>query len=222
MNIAEARSFNDGMEFYDHKNNTSIRLTRDSNGDIVIEKQNITKQLKKVKNGPLKTIAMFAISILFTFIFNYCHNYKIEIIAILLFIWIVTFGYYFINSKNPNNFMSFKYHAAEHKVLNYMDKFGKATQDCFEIMKMSSISIRCGSTIIAVTYVLISLLTIGILFMPWLILKILWCITSLFITLYLWGKGKCNFFQKLVLKDPEYAEIELATKGLWEYMKMKE
>lgn len=175
-----------------------------------------------IAEARLIILSMFAISILFSFICNYCNSYKIEIIAILVFIWIGTFGYYFIKSKNHNKFMLFRYHAAEHKVLNYIDKFGKATQDCYEIMKMPSISIRCGSTIIAVIYVLISLMLIGILFMPWTILKILWCVISLFITIYLWGKGKCDFFQKLVLKDPEYAEVELATRGLWEYMKMKE
>ena len=103
-----------------------------------------------------------------------------------------------------------------------MDKYGKATQNCNEIMKMSSISIRCGSTIIGVFYVLTSLIVLGILFMPGLILKILWCLISIFITLYLWANGKCDFFQKLVLREPGYAEVELATRGLLEYMKMKE
>lgn len=222
MNIAEARSYNDGIEFYVHDKNISIRLTRNLNGDIVISKHNAINRFEKVKNSQINRLVSIAISILFTFIFYYCNSYKIQIIAILALIWIYTFVYYFVNSKNSNKFMLFRYHAAEHKVLNYMDKYGKATQDFYEIMKMPSISIRCGSTIIVVVYVLISLFVIGILFMPWIILKILWCIISIFITLYLWANGKCNFLQKLALKEPGYAEVELATRGLWEYMKMKE
>lgn len=222
MNIAEARSYDDGIEYYVNNKNISIRVTRNSKGEIVLTKQNIANRFKKVKESWLVKLAMIVVSILFAFIYNYISNFKIEVIAIVALFWITTFLYYFINSKNPKKFMSFRYHAAEHKALNYIDKYGKATQDCYEIMKMPSISIRCGSTVIAIVYVLFSLIIIGVLFIPGIILKILWCAFSLFITLYLWANGKCDFFQKLVLKNPGYEEVELATYGLCEYMKMKE
>ena len=103
-----------------------------------------------------------------------------------------------------------------------MDKYGKATLDCDEVMKMSSVSWRCGSTIIAVVLVLITLCIVGILFIPWLPLKILWCALSVFITMFLWANEKCNFLQKLALKTPKRAEIEVAVLGMWEYTKMKQ
>lgn len=133
--------------------------------------------------------------------------------------WIITLGHYYVNSKNPKNARTYRYHAAEHKALNYFDKYHKATNDCDELMKMSSISFRCGSTLIAVVLVFITLIVLGIVFIPFLSLKFIWCIVCVPITFFLWGKGKCDFLQKMVIKNPSREEVEVATCGLWEYAK---
>ena len=43
--------------------------------------------------------------------------------SILAFIWFATFLFYFVQTVNPKNIQMFKYHAAEHKALNYWDEY---------------------------------------------------------------------------------------------------
>jgi len=222
MNIAEARSYNNGIDFYVSKKNITISVRRNTNGDIIVEKHNTKNGLQKAKSSPLIRAVLLLLSILFALIIKNSISFKIEMLITLAFIWSCIILYYLVISKNSNNLNCFKYHAAEHKVLNYMDKYGKATQDYNEIAKMSSVSLRCGSTVIVVVCMLITLFVTGILFIPLIILKILWCIISAFITMYLWANGKCNFLQKLILQEPGPAEIEIAIRGLWEYVSMKE
>ena len=85
-------------------------------------------------------------------------------------------------------------------------------------MKMSSYSYRCGSTILVVIMTLLTLCICGILYIPTLILKILWIALSIFITLYLWANNKCDFIQKFVVVNPSYSEVEVAFIGGKEYL----
>lgn len=222
MNIAESKSFNDGIEFYEHKKNISIRLRRNADGEIIITRKNSIDNFEKIKDSPLSILIIFVLSAILAFIYNCLEDYKVKMLVTIVYIWICTYGYFFINSKKTKNQMLFKYHAAEHKALNYLDRYEAATQDCNKIMKMPSISFRCGSTLIAFMYILVSLVSVGLLFIPNIFLKILWCISSLILTVFLWIKGKCNFFQKFVIKEPDYEQVELAMIGLEEYMKIKE
>ena len=218
MNIAEARSYNDGIDFYNNQKNLTISAQRDENGEIVLKKLNSIRPIEKT-NMNLRFI--FFLSVIFTLFFYHCNNWKLELTGLLILGWIIVFSYYFFASKDPSKIQSYKYHAAEHKVLNYWDEYEQLPSNCEEVMKMPSISYRCGSTIIAVLLVLATLSILGILFIPWLILKIAWCPISIFLTLKLWANGKCDFLQKLVLIPPELPEVEVAVFGLREYIKIK-
>ena len=88
-------------------------------------------------------------------------------------------------------------------------------------MEMDSISFRCGSTIVAVVLIFATLVAIGCIIFPWLIVKIIWFAASVYFTLWLWANGKCDFFQKMVLIEPSKEEIEVAAFGVWEYVKLK-
>lgn len=219
MYFPEARSFDTGIEFYDR--DIVIVATR-QNSEVIISKSKYS-QLKAKKNsyhiyGPL------LFSIIVALVFEYLSsldNSKIQILGVVAIIWLGTICYYFFNSKNPDMLQSNKYHAAEHKFLNYVDKYGKAPESCDELMKMSSISYRCSSTIIVVIMILSTLCISGFLFIPILALKIVWIAISIFITLYLWANKKCNFLQKLVIEEPTYEEVEVAFLGGKEYLKEK-
>ena len=147
-------------------------------------------------------------------------NSKIQILGVIAIIWLGIICYYFFSSKTPDMVQSHKYHAAEHKVLNYVDKNGKAPENCDELMQMSSVSYRCGSTIIAVIMILLTLCISGFVCIPMLFFKIIWIAISIFITLYLWANGKCDFLQKFVIEEPTYDEIEVALLGVKEYLKL--
>lgn len=98
----------------------------------------------------------------------------------------------------------------------------KEPETCEDVMKMSSYSYRCGSTILVVIMTLLTLCICGILYIPTLILKILWIAFSIFITLYLWANNKCDFLQKFVVVEPSYSEVEVAFIGGKDYLKTKQ
>ena len=103
-----------------------------------------------------------------------------------------------------------------------IDKYKKEPETCEDVMKMSSYSYRCGSTILVVIMTLLTLCICGILYIPTLILKILWIAFSIFITLYLWANNKCDFLQKFVVVEPSYSEVEVAFIGGKDYLKTKQ
>lgn len=219
MYIPEARSFDEGIEFYGK--NTVIVATRQE-GKIVISKSESSRlKDKKTKAIPYGSL-LFAIT--GTLISNnqaFLENSKIQMLGILALIWFGIICYYFFNSKKTNMVQSHKYHAAEHKFLNYVDKYDKEPENCEEVMKMSSISYRCGSTVIAVIMILLTLCISGCLWIPTIVLKIVWIAISIFATLYLWANGKCYFLQKFVIEEPSYDEVEVAFLGGKEYLKIK-
>lgn len=218
MNIAEARSHDNGIDFYINSKNITIKATRNEEGNIVVTKENFISPVKKTKTNPL---ILLAISILFSIIVSNIDNWKLDFVVILVFAWIIVTGVFIIRSKNTKNEQSFRYHAAEHKVFNYWQKHEKLPIDCNDVQKMSSISYVCGSTLIAILLIFVTLSSLGLLFIPSIILKILWVLGSIFITFYLWAIGKCDFFQKLVLRKPTIEEVEVAVCGFCEYIKLK-
>lgn len=218
MYIPEARSFDKGIEFY--SKDMVIVATRQED-KVIVSKSKFSQLQDKSKHYIIYSLLL---AIIGTLIFQYLpflNNSKYQILILVALIWLDTICFYFFSSRTSGNRQTYKYHAAEHKVLNYIDKYDKAPESCDELMKMSSISYRCGSTMIAVIMVLLTLCISGCICIPILVFKIVWIVISIFITLYLWLKGKCNFFQKFVIEEPTYDEVEVALLGAKEYLKLK-
>lgn len=216
MDFAEARSFNDGIEFYGK--DIIITATR-KDGKVNIEKSKFSHQ--KSSNKIVDTVICLLFTLIATLILNTFQDSKTQILLIIALIWISVIFFFFLNSLNRKNVQCYKYHAAEHKFLNYIDKYKKEPETCEDVMKMSSYSYRCGSTVLVVIMILLTLCMCGILYIPTLILKIVWIAFSIFITLYLWANNKCYFLQKFVIIEPSYSEIEVAFIGGKEYLKTK-
>lgn len=226
MRIAEARSFDEGIEFYSKDTVVSIKRQE---GKVIILKSKGSKLHDKKTQQTIYVSLFFAITATLVSkipsilkspeLYNLFENSKIHTLLVLAAVWLLVLSYYFFESLIPAKIQSHKYHAAEHKALNYTDKYNKAPENCEEIMKMSSISYRCGSTAIAVILILATLCISGATLIPWWILKIVWFGISAYITLYLWANGKCDFLQKLVIAEPTYEEVEVAFIGITEYLK---
>ena len=213
MYIAEARAYNEGIEFY--PKNGKVIFAKRCNGKVVVESRNSSYSEKKENSFKSKIFLLFfcALNVVIFSIIGKLKIPNIEVILVALFVWEVVLFFYVERNKNKNNTQSFKYHAAEHKVLNYVDKYGKnAVLDVEKVMNMSSISFRCGSTV----------LSVGKAFIPWLILKIVWLVISGYIALKLWANGKCDFLQKLVVLQPTYEEVEVAVEGMKEYLRLQQ
>ncbi len=151
--IAEARSFDKGIEFYCKE--IVIDATRQDN-KVIISKS----KLSKLGGKENRTISYGALlfSIIGTLVSKFSpffENSKIQVMGIVVLSWLGVICYYLFNSRTSKQ--SNRYHAAEHKVLNYIDKYGKEPENCDEVMKMSSVSYRCGSTILVVIMLLLTL-----------------------------------------------------------------
>ncbi|MBE5821132.1 MAG: DUF1385 domain-containing protein [Clostridiales bacterium] len=220
MRIAEARSYSNGIDFALTEKNYLISVTRDENGKINVSREGRKlKEKRDIKNYLLIYFSLLVFTIIYINLPK-TNNKLLNMIEIFAFVWGVVFAYYFVNSKNKNNASKYRYHAAEHKMLNYLERYNEVPNNCDDVMKMNSISLSCGSTWITVILFVITIGAIGCSIIPWLLLKILWCIFCIIISLYLWANDKLNFFQKMILKEPTNYEIEVAIAGIKEYEKI--
>ena len=219
QNLAEARAFRNGIEFYIRKKDTVIIAKRNENGEVKIDKRNNVNTIEKIKFSLRERAILFVICIVFSLLGQFTNLFENWMMLILALAWLMAFMEYFFFSEHDT---TLKYHAAEHKVLNYMDKYNMVPETIEEVMKMPSISYRCGSTVVAVVLVLCTLCVLGVSFVPAIWFKILWCIVSANLTLYLWANDKLSFFQKKVIEEPSRDEVEVAFYGVREYMKEKE
>ncbi|MBQ9279888.1 MAG: DUF1385 domain-containing protein [Clostridia bacterium] len=229
MYLAEARAHSQGIDFYvPEKNMTISAIRRPQNSQVEVVR---TKGVKHHKSYALKNdikfrLLLFFICIVFASILNALsvwksENWFISAIIVIAFIWVMMIIYYRSEANNEDCFWEHRYHAAEHKVLNYIDKFDKAPESVEDIMQMPNLSVRCGSTVIVFLLLLVTLCILCIGLLPGFILKALGMIMSLIISIYLWGTDRLYFFQKCVIKNPGYAEMEVAVIAAQEYMKLK-
>lgn len=216
MNIAEARSYKNGIDFYVNSKRLTIKARREEDGKISVTTTHDAPQVERTQYRTLIVLGLTAIAVIFWNILKETTlGYKL--IGGLGCLWILVYGYYFITSKIASNKPSFKYHAAEHKVLNYYEKHKCIPTQVEELAKEKSISYRCGSTVIAVFLVFVTI--IGIVFA----ITSIWWIRlisfglAVYTVLAMWANGLCDFLQKYALLEPGREELEVALKGIEEY-----
>ena len=226
MENSAARSYNDGIDFFVSGKNIIVSARRGKDGRVIVTqsrkaevKSKEDKRFKAIKTIILLAIAMI-LAIVYNFLGTFCRIEEFQKILLLPLMWGGTFAYYYIIAKNPATPNLSKYHAAEHKVLNYCDKYRGETLDCDKVMQMSCISMRCGSTVIAVIMILVTTILPGVWYIPWLPLKLIWIAISVIVSMYLWARGKCNFLQKMVIEAPGREEIEVAVLGMEECIRI--
>ena len=226
MENSAARSYNNGIDFFVSGKNIVVSARRGKDGRVVVTqsrkaevKSKTDKRFKVIKTIILLAIAMI-LAIVYNFLGTFCSIEELRKVLILPLMWGGTFAYYYIIAKNPTTPNLSKYHAAEHKVLNYCDKYTDEILDCDKVMQMSCISIRCGSTVIAVLMVFITIMLPGVWYIPWLALKLIWIAISIIVSMYLWAIGKCNFLQKMVIETPNREEVEVAVLGMEECIRI--
>lgn len=218
MYLEEARAFTNGIEFYDK---SIVFSAQRVDGKVIVTKSGHS-QLKSNKSNYRLLIIMLAV--FFSLLFQYCKvdlTFKVKLMLLFGGAWVLTTSYYFLSSRSKKNIQQLKYHAAEHKVLNYLDEYCVAPTSWEELEKVSSVSIRCGTTILTFTLTLITLGCLGVFFIPWVFVRLLWVLLTSLLSMYLWAKGKLNFFQKLVLSPPSQSELEVAFFGMKEYLDAK-
>lgn len=124
IDFSEARSFNDGIEFYG-KDIIIIATRKDDK--VKIEKSKSPRL--KYSNKFVKTIICLLLTIISNLILNTFQDFKVQILLIIALFWSSVICFFFFNSRNDKNVQCYKYHTAEHKFFNYIDKYKKRTRN---------------------------------------------------------------------------------------------
>lgn len=212
MDLLGGKSYKNGIDFSfeDEGKKQIISARKLENGEITTSFVNAFTRERNNSISKKIFSAILALLIVMGSYFLESRGIKFStstmcIICLSVFwIGILLFCYY--EHKKLANDAVLRYHSAEHKVLNYYYRTFKLPQSVEEIRLEENIYVFCGSTIVAVISVFVSLIVFSIFVLKWPI----GIIFSILTTLFMWAKGKCDFLQKFFLKEPTYQELELA------------
>lgn len=224
LTIDEALSMNNGIIFYSkrHKDHVAIAII-DEQGNIKTEwttmkmykkQKSKSEKIAEMKKNFILVISRLPFQIVFS-IFVYWimnKNYIYGLRTLLIGISLLSFGSFiiFISTERKNN--TFKFHAAEHMVLNAYRKFNRVPSH-EEIYQFSRFSNSCGTnftTEIVTSFILMCICT----FIPNQLYMILGVISVNVIVLILLKCGFLNFLQKLTTITPTDKELAVAIAGL--------
>lgn len=218
MRISEARSYSQGIEFLVRcgYGNVVIRGKRNTDGTVFVELDDKFKK-EKAKGKTLISIivAMCAIpiAILVSKVESYINISLVGIELISIF-WLAIILYIVYMKEQKDKEEMYRYHAAEHKALNYLEKHGRIPQTIDELRQMDKYYISCGTTLLFIEMLFITMVFLVFAFVPYLALKIVSFAIATILILYLWANGKCNFIQKYFVLEPTNAELEVALETL--------
>jgi uncharacterized protein YqhQ len=216
-----ALSHKNGIDFFVKKRKTIIHMTKKPDGKIEMEKFSNPFKVRRIEFGnPLKLIMIVFILLLPKLFMDLKGNSLI--IFGLVCLWVFNTLSAYLDYIYPPLKARAKFHAAEHKAFNYLEKFRKPPTSIEELAKMPSIAKECGTSTRVMNLALISLFAFGIMYIPTTPFKVLWCLISLLVVYYLWDTDKLNFIQKMTIAEPSESELELAMIGITEYWKLKE
>lgn len=222
IEIDAAKSYENGIDFVSRNHDFVIRARRDSNGRVTISKGEAStfyeSELMRKKGSIKQILAILVFSIFIALTLQLNIQKGVKTLICIATVWIITLGYYFLRSQKATDFTLYRFHGAEHKVLNYLDRYHSAPADIYMIKNTSNISYRCGSTMVAVIYYLATLITLSLVFLPTIGFKVVGCVLSVLVVLLLWALGYCNSFQKFLVKEPTMEELEVAYAGMLAYV----
>ena len=218
-----ALSFINGINFFVRSKNrkTTISMTLDSDGNISMKKQPGIHYFRRLRVTPIRGI----VSLLCAELILHATaglSYKIITLIFIAALWLRLFLFNYIDYKNPNLSSLHRFHAAEHKSVAYINKYNKPPETIEEIAQMPSITKDCGKSTSVHNLAILSSIAFGCMFIPTVILKVIWALFSILYITYLWDTDKLNFIQKLSIMEPTETELKLAQIGIAEYWKMKE
>lgn len=220
MEWFEARSYKDGIDFNVREKGTYVIAKREKNGQITVT---LSNHPRSVEESKYKSIFALIMAIFFTLTISAfrIRDEKAMYMWLIAFVWIMSILYTVLSNNFAKPRSVLRYHAAEHMALNFYDRYKRAPDSLREIKLMSMINVSCGSTVYVVLLFFITLAMVGIIYVPFVVLKILWMAISASLSVYLWGLGKLDFIQKMNLMRPTDQELEVALAGIQEYERLK-
>lgn len=204
-----------------------ISTRRDENGNICLKYSGGLEKNSFFRNKKTRTIVMLIFACFSVVLYNFLIRIlarELVLLGMIVFLWVTVYLGFYCYSKNPKNASFLKYHASEHMAINFFERYNRFPKNIEELAKMDKLYISCGSTLIAIVAFCISMFFIMFeilapLFFNF-ILIIATSIIIFIITIYIWGKGWLDFFQKLMVKTPSEKELEVALYALKEIEKI--
>ena len=216
-----ALSHKNGIDFFVKKQKTIIHMTRNSDGEIKMEKFSNTFKVRRLELGnPLKLL-MIVLILFLPKIFGSLDT-RSMIIFTIIGLWIFPTISVYLDSIYPPLKARARFHAAEHKAFNFIETHKRPPLSIEELAEMPSITKECGTSTRIMNRALLSLFALGIMYVPTTPFKVLWCLFSLLIVYYLWDNNKLNFIQKMTILEPTESELTLAMIGITEYWNLRE
>lgn len=224
MRISEARSYSQGIEFLVRceKGSIIVRGKRDLGGNVVVElDNNFTKERFVSRFKMSIIIATFSLIMAWLGSIIKDHiNVHVIGLEILTILWFTVILYALFMKGQKSREEIYRYHGAEHKVLNYIEKYNKIPKTIEELRKADRLYISCGMTILAVIMLVITMAFLAFSFVPYLVLKVFVFLISLVLIFYLWANGKCDFLQRCIVLEPTDCELEVAIEAMKVYEKL--
>ena len=215
MELIGGKSYENGIDFLVKDGKRKFIYSARRNQDDSIETFVSNSYTKVHTRAPWEYALCGIVTILFVLIilfFKTIENASLAkwgwILSLITF-WIGFVTFLYLQSRDERNKATARFHAVEHKVLNFYQKYAYLPRTTDDIEKMSAIYMGCGATLIIVIALFSTFAALSILIVPTILLKSLCVAISGVITMYCWANGKCDFAQKWLVKRPTHEEIEL-------------
>lgn len=217
LKIEHAQSLNNGIHFYSKRHRGYVAIaTIDEKGTIktewtILEKQNLPKS-KEDKKAELKKTVMYILPIVIVSFLIRNSLYILQILEIVYsLVFLITFLVHaFKERRNEKN--SYKFHSAEHMVLNAYRKL-KRVPSLTEISQYSRFDNACGTNLTTQ-----SVMNLILLFACSFISNPLYCLLgyllSPLIVFILIQCGFLNFLQNFTTIKPTDKELLVAIAGM--------
>lgn len=223
MQISEARSYDQGIEFLVRRKegNIVIRGKRNLEGNILTEcDDNISYEIFKTIVTGMLIILMTPLIICLKYVLRN-HIYScVVILEVLTIIWLSVILYAIYMTGQESWKSMYKYHGAGHKVLNYIQKYNEIPKTIGDLKNIGNLYNSCVITKFTVMLLAVTIVVLTFVFVPYLWLKIIVVLVLLSLLFVLWITGRCNFIQKCVVLEPTEYELEVAIEAmkLYEYV----
>lgn len=219
MGILFGKSYENGIDFYVEYKNEKFVVSAINEGDAINVEKKDNSFKRNETNKEKNKFYLAIIAIIFTALYTFFGKSNLMIVACF---WMFATGYFIVNNKKNVNKKVFKYHAVEHKIINYYSKYGRVPTKREEIENEDSVLLFCGTTLLTVLMVLISCLILVFSMISNIFVAFLIFVSTVCLTVFLWLCGNLNFFQKLSIREPSEEEIKLGVKAMEKFLEICE
>lgn len=225
MKLTGGKSYNNGIDFTVKDGNESFVYSSRRNANDELETSRKVMYERSNSNAFLKTVISAVLSISIVLILEVFKGFensmysKLGWIMVIAVFWCGFLAYMLFDGRSSKNQATKRYHAVEHKILNFYTEYGYLPRTTDDLEKMSSVYICCGSTIAVVIALFATLSILCLMLIPTIILKVVGIAVSAVVVFFLWAFDKCNFAQKWQIASPTHKEIELGICAMYRLSK---